>query len=166
MTGPGRLLAAGVLVLVAVLMSSGVPSRTDAAWTTPVTAVASLDAVTVLPPTIVSCTASGSVLAPALSVRWSFPAGSGYSARENLNLYYSNNGLVPSLLPIGSGTTTTGPDSSGVHTTVYDIGLLGGILGTQAAVAFETKLGGWTSPRVTRVATWPLVVGTATCTAP
>lgn len=161
-----RLMTAGVLVLVGALLCSGNAARTDASWAVPAAAVASLDAVTVLPPTIVSCTASGNVIAPALSVRWSFPPGTSYSVSENLNLYYSNNGLVPSLVPIGSGTATTGPDGEGVYTTVYDIGLLGGILGTKAAVALETKLGGWTSTRVDRVATWPLVVGTATCTAP
>ena len=160
------LAVSAVLALSVALVASTQSNATDAAWNDPTAATGGYAALTVAAPTIISCTASGNVVSPNLSVRWSFPAGSDYTSPTNINLYYSNNGLVSSLLPIGAGATTTGPDAGGVYTTTYDIGLLGGILGTQAAVAFETTVNGWTSPRVVRVATWPLLVGTATCVAP
>lgn len=161
--------AAAVLAgatLIATIAITGSAHETDAAWTAGESAAGSFTAMTVGTPTIVSCTAGGNVAAPTLSMRWSFPAGSGYIVPTNANLYYSNNGLIPNLLPITTGATTTGPDGGGVYTTTYNIGLLGGIISTQAAIAVESKVGTWTSPRVSRIATWPLVVGTATCTAP
>lgn len=162
-----RLPAVGAaLAIGAALAFTAQSTATDAAWSDATTATASFAALTVAAPTIVSCTAGGNVVSPALSMRWSFPTASGYTSPANVNLYYSNNGLLPNLLPITSGATTTGPDGAGVYTTTYNIGLLGGILSTQAAIALETKVNGWTSPRVSRVATWPLVVGTATCAAP
>jgi hypothetical protein len=160
---PRRLAAVAMLLVAgAALVVATQSTPTDAAWSDPTAATDSFTALTVVAPTIVSCTAGGNVATPTLSVQWSFPAGSGYTSPTNINLYYSNNGLIPNLLPITSGATTTGP-TGGVYTTTYNIGLLGGILSTQAAIGLETKVNGWTSPRVTRVATWPLVIGTATC---
>jgi hypothetical protein len=156
---------AALLALGATLAVTAQSNTTDAAWSDTTNAAGSFTALTVAAPTIVSCTAGGNVVTPTLSLQWSFPAGSGYTSPTNVNLYYSNNGLIPNLLPITSGATTTGP-VGGVYTTTYSIGLLGGILSTQAAIALETKVDGWTSPRVARVATWPLLIGTATCVAP
>ena len=158
------LLAGCMLLLVGGTVHS--TARTDASWNGAETGIGSFTALTVGAPTIVSCTAGGNVVAPTLSLRWSFPAGSGYTVPDNLNLYFSNNGLIPNLLPITSGAATTGPGAGGVYTTTYNIGLLGGILSTQAAIAVQSEVGSWTSSQVARVATWPLLVGTATCTEP
>lgn len=157
LVGCALLLAAG---------SVGSAAQTEAAWSAGESATGSFTAMTVGAPTIVSCTAGGNVVTPTLTLRWSFPVGSGYTVPTNVNLYYSNNGLIPNLLPITTGATTTGPDGGGVYTTTYSIGLLGGILSTQAAIAVQSKVGAWTSAQVARVATWPLVIGTATCAAP
>lgn len=165
MTLPRLAVITALLALGVTLAATAQSNTTDAAWSDATVAAGSFTALTVAAPTIASCTAGGNVVAPTLSVQWSFPAGSGYTSPANVNLYYSNSGLIPNLLPITSGATTTGP-VGGVYTTTYNIGLLGGILSTQAAIALETKVNGWTSPMVTRVATWPLVVGTATCVAP
>ncbi|MEF3403571.1 hypothetical protein [Agromyces sp. CCNWLW203] len=168
MNRPVRTAAAALAgaTLIAAIAITGSTRETDAAWSAGEAAAGSFTAMTVGTPTIVGCTAGGNIVAPTLSMRWSFPAGSGYSVPTNANLYFSNNGLIPNLLPITTGATTTGPDGGGVYTTTYDIGLLGGILSTQAAIAVESKVGTWTSPRVSRIATWPLLIGTATCTAP
>lgn len=161
--------AVAVLAAAALILTIGLAGwtrETEAAWSAGEVATGSFTAMTVGAPTIVSCTAGGNVVAPTLSLRWSFPVGSGYTVPTNVNLYYSNNGLIPNLLPITTGATTTGPDAGGVYTTTYNIGLLGGILSTQAAVAVQSRVGSWTSAMVSRVATWPTLVGTATCTAP
>ncbi|WP_307043143.1 hypothetical protein [Agromyces ramosus] len=158
-------LLAGCALMVAVgsVGSAGSAAQTEAAWFAGESATGSFTALAVGTPTIVSCTAGGNVVTPTLSLRWSFPVGSGYTVPTNLNLYYSNNGAIPNLLPITTGATTAGPDAGGVYTTTYNIGLLGGILSTQAAIAVESKVGNWTSPRVARLATWPLTIGAATC---
>lgn len=152
-----------VLALGAALAFSAQSTATDAAWSDATRATGSYMALTVVAPTVVSCTAGGTVLSPTLLAQWSFPAGSGYTQPTNINLYYSNNGLLSNLLPIGTGASTSGPNGSGVYTTTYNTGLLGGVLNRQAAIGFETTVNGWTSPRVTALARWPLI-GSNSCT--
>ncbi|MBT2499036.1 hypothetical protein J7E25_07990 [Agromyces sp. ISL-38] len=149
-----------MLALWAALTLSALSSATDAGWNEATRATGSYTALTLVAPTIVSCTAAGT-LSKTLVAVWSFPPGSGYTAPTNINLYYSSNGVIANLLPIGAGGATTTGSGEGPYTTTYNLGVLG-IASTTAAIGFETTVNGWTSPRVTRVANWPLT-GPRTC---
>ncbi|MDQ0574511.1 hypothetical protein [Agromyces albus] len=153
-----------VLALGAVLTFSAQSTATDAGWSEATVAKGEFFALTVVAPTILGCTAGGTDLSPTLTAQWSFPVGSGYTAPTNINLYYSNDGLLSNLVLIGAGASTSGPNGSGVYTTTYNIGLLGGVLNRQAAIGFETTVNGWTSfTRATALARWPLI-GSNSCT--
>lgn len=149
----------------AALTLSAQSSATDAGWSEASVARGDFAALTLVAPTIHSCTAGGTNVSPTLSAQWSFPVGSGYTAPTNIHLYYSNNGLLSNLLRIGADdASTSGPDGSGVYTTTYHIGRLGGVVNRQAAIGFETTVNGWTSfTRATALARWPLV-GANSCT--
>lgn len=154
-----------VLALGAALTFSAQSTATDAGWSEITRATGSFSALTLVAPTILGCTAGGTIVSPTLTAQWSFPVGSGYTSPTNINLYYSRTGLLSDLVLIGTGTSTTGPDGAGVYTTTYNIGLIGGILNREAAIGFETTVNGWTSfTRATVLATWPLI-GSNTCTA-
>jgi hypothetical protein len=152
-----------VLAVVAAGQAAVPVDETDAAWADGEVATGGFQAITVSAPTIVSCTASGNAVAPRMTVRWAFPPASGFTAPANIEMTFSNSGLVPNLLPIGNAVTTIGPDAGGVYTSSYDLGLLGGLIGTQGLLALESTIGGWNSPRVYRTARWPLLLGPATC---
>ncbi|GAB3396815.1 hypothetical protein GCM10027568_31730 [Humibacter soli] len=140
-------LLAVVGVLAVVLFAH--PAPTDASWTGQQATSSTTTAKTIQPPTLQGCTADPGALGlnPTVTVTWSFPAGTSYVVPANIAFGVGTSSLG-SLLPIGSGVTTTGP-TSGVYTSVYSSGLLSGLLGGTFNVALWTvDPSAWTSRQV------------------
>lgn len=155
-TSRSRLVALS-LALVAVAACGLRPEVTDASFTDLEAASGAITAYTVPAPAVTSCTASGVLgIGATATLRWSFPAGSGYAVPTNVQFWFANSSLVGNLLAINGNTTTTGPDANGVYTTVFGSGLLTNLLGGNATIGVSSKLGSWTSAPVARVATWGL----------
>jgi predicted ribosomally synthesized peptide with SipW-like signal peptide len=151
------------LVVVLVLLLAGslgsAPRVTLAAWTDSEVSTAALQAATLTSPLIDSCAANGVLgLGATATLRWHFPTGFGYTVPTNAQFYLATNGLLSSLLPLSSGTSTpTTPDVNGVYTTTFSTGLLGSLLGADAMIGVATVLSNWTSPVSTRVVHWGLL---------
>jgi hypothetical protein len=162
------LVLAGALVLG---VAAGLPriEPSDASWTDSEVASGSLSALTIDPPTILSCTAStlgggGLGLGPSVTVTWSFPTGHGYSTPNNIAYATGTAGLGNlTNVALGNGVATSGP-SGGVYTTKYDGAALSGLLSSQFRIALSTVDGsGWTSKPVSYLASIGLLGLGTTC---
>ena len=155
--GRAQLAAAAAVIAIAALAVSPPPSETTASFTDAEVASDTITAFIVPPPTVVSCTASGLLgLGATATLKWKFPAGSGYTVPTNVQFWFANSSLIGDLLQISGNTVTTGPDGTGTYTTVFGSGLLTNLLGGSATIGVSSKLGTWTSVPVTRVAVWSL----------
>jgi hypothetical protein len=157
-----------VTVAAAALSLSAVPSATTAAtWTDADNASGSFQALTVPAPIIDSCTAQSILvnlsLRPRVTITWHYPT-TGYTT-ANAQYSWSATGLANlAVLTEGNGVSTTGP-VAGVYTSTFQGGLLSGLLGASADIGISTgHPSGWVSKKSTAHATFPLLVGTGTCT--
>lgn len=156
-----RVESALAVIAIAVTAVGARSAVTEASFTDLEAASAPITAYTLPAPTVTSCTASGILgIGATATLRWAFPAGSGYTVPANVQFWFTNSSLLANLLPTSGHTTTTGPDGNGVYTTVFGSGLLTDLLGGSATIGVSSKLGTWTSVPVTRTATWSL---TNTC---
>ena len=140
------LAAAAVVGLLAI--GSARPVPTEAGWTRTDITTAAAATITIPPPSLSGCTASGGVLGlnPSVVITWSLPPGT-YAFPANI-AFGAGQASLGSLIAVGSGVTTTGP-SGGVYTSTYSSGLLTGLLGGTFTVALWTvDSSGWTSKQV------------------
>ncbi|MDJ0338429.1 hypothetical protein [Cryobacterium sp. PH31-O1] len=130
-------------------------------------AASTVTAIVVPAPVIDTCTASSVLvslsLVPRVVLTWHYPTG-GYVA-TNARYYNSNSGIAGlTLVSLGSGVSTTGP-VTGTYTSTFTGSLLGGLLGGSGDVGVATAhSSGWRSLISSAHATFPLLVGTGTCT--
>ncbi len=139
--------AAGGAVLLVASLAVG-PEQTDAAWTTNAGAAGSFGALTVARPALgPTCTLVPGLagLSPVITVTWSAPAGSGFTASEAQYAVGSVTGLEVITGPLLGSVSTTGP-VGGVYTTKFGSGLLSGLLGGTKSVGVRFRhASGWTS---------------------
>lgn len=163
----GFLRATIVAVAAVVVALAPPPTATVAAWTDAEHASGNFQALTVPAPIIDTCTARSVLvnlsLTPRVTLTWHYPSTDYTSA--NAQYWWSDSGILGLIgVTIGSGVSTTGP-VGGVYTSTFQGSLLSGLLGGSADVGLSTgHTSGWSSKTSTAHATFPLLVGTGTCT--
>ncbi|KQO11244.1 hypothetical protein ASF06_00795 [Agreia sp. Leaf244] len=145
----------------------GGADETEASWAEKEVAQTTLTATTVPKPVIQSCVLSPGTLgtSPTITVKWNFPAGTGYAAPANIAYAVAEGGLLPNLTVVllGQGVTTTGP-VAGTYTTTFAASVLGGLLGGSYGLYLQTvDATGWTSVRAGATATMGLLGANPTC---
>ena len=147
-------------------MTAAGAGRTDASFSDTEFTASVLTASIVPAPVIDTCTASsvlvGLSLVPRVVLTWHYPT-TGYAA-ANARYYNSNSG-VGGLSPVspGSGVSTSGPVGV-TFTTTFQGSLLGGLLGGSGDVGIAAAhSSGWRSLISSARATFPVLVGTGTC---
>lgn len=145
----GKVLALLSAMLVALTLLVPAPEQTEASWTDGENAKATFTATSVPAPIIRSCTAA-SLLSKTTTVKWEMPTNSTYSANDITTS--GGQDLLGLGLGIGliAGGSTTGPDGSGIFTTKYSEGVLGGLLGLSGpfylGIYGTPPTTGWSSP--------------------
>lgn len=141
--------------------------RTDATFTDSEFAASTVTAAVVPAPVIDSCTATSALvslsLTPRVVLTWHYPT-TGYDETDAryLNSDSGTAGWV-SVSP-GNGASTSGP-VNGTFTTTFQGRLLDGLLGGSGDVGIAAAhSSGWRSLISSAHATFPLMVGTGTCT--
>lgn len=124
---------------------------TEAAWTDQEFGRTTLTATTIPRPIIQSCVLSPGTLGanPTITMKWNFPAGTGYAAPANVAYAVAEGGILSNLTValLGQGVSTSGP-VSGTYTTTFSSSLLGGLLGGSYGLYLQTvDTTGWTSAR-------------------
>jgi hypothetical protein len=102
---------------------------------------------------------------PVVTVTWRFPSGSSYTAPPNVAYFVAQGGLLGNLVSVllGSDLSTTGP-VSGIYTTKYQAGILGGLLGGSYGVYLQTVDGSqWTSTLASATASMGLLGANPQC---
>ncbi|WP_156351619.1 hypothetical protein [Agreia sp. Leaf210] len=141
--------------------------HTEAAWSDRETANATLVAMTIPKPVVQSCVLTSGLLGanPVVTVKWNFPAGTGYVVPANV-AYGVSEGAVLSNVTVallGQGVTTSGP-AAGTYTTTFSGSLLGGLLGGSYGLYLQTADGtGWRSAWSGSTASMGLLGANPTC---
>jgi hypothetical protein len=122
---------------------------TEAAWSDRETAKATLEATTIPKPVVQSCVLTTGALGinPVVTVKWNFPAGTGYVAPANVNYGVSEGAVLSNVTValLGQGVTTSGP-VSGTYTTAFSGSLLAGLLGGSYGLYLRSvDASGWRS---------------------
>ncbi|KJC64060.1 hypothetical protein [Agreia bicolorata] len=159
-------LVVGAALIAAWGIGGGV-DETEASWTDQEFARTTLTATTIPNPVIQSCVLSPGTLGtnPTITMKWNFPAGTGYAAPANVAYAVAEGGLLSNLTValLGQGITTSGP-VSGTYTTTFSSSLLGGLLGGSYGLYLQTvDATGWTSGRAGATAAMGLVGANPTC---
>lgn len=158
----GLLIVAGSLAIAPV-------KQTVASWTDSEYATGSFVATVIQPPVMTGCSLSPGLLGtnPVITVTWQFPLHTPtYVTPGNAAYFVAQSGLLTNLTSVllGTNLTTTGP-VSGVYTTQFRSGILGGLLGGSYGVYLQTvDASGWTSTLAAALASMGLAGINPQCT--
>lgn len=163
----GRTAAVGFAVTAVLLVGLPTSAVTEASFADAEHATATLTAFVVPAPVIDTCVASSLLvslsLTPRIRITWHYPV-TGFTGSD-ARYYFSSSGILGlASVSLGNGVTTTGP-SSGTYTSTFQGSLLGGLLGGTADVGVAAvHSSGWVSLVSSAHGTFPLLIGTGTCT--
>ena len=143
--------------------------HTEAAWSDREMAKATLEATTIPKPVVQSCVLTTGALGvnPVVTVKWNFPAGTGYAAPANVAYGVSEGALLSNVTValLGQGVTTSGP-VAGTYTTAFSGSLLAGLLGGSYGLYLRSvDATGWRSAWSGSTASMGLLGVNPVCTA-